>query len=224
MSDLGARIKQKREQKGLSQAALAQALSVSQQAIQQVESGKASKPRYLYELANLLEASYEWLLTGQDNTSYQQQLPATASASAYNVQQAEATVASVQIKILELVPGGDHGCYSYTGKASDMVMRPRSLDNAPKAYGLYVYDNRMAPRYHFGEIVYAHPGVPVSNGDYVAVHLKNKARHDYADILIARLQQKGVNTYVFFTMNPQEAVKVEASQVLKMDRIVASSQ
>lgn len=223
MSDLGVRIKQKREQKGLSQAALAQALSVSQQAIQQVESGKASKPRYLYELANLLETSYEWLLTGQDNLSYQQ-ASSSAVMGAYNVQQAESTDATAQIKILELVPGGDLGCYSYTGKVSDMAMRPRSLDNAPKAYGVYVYDNRMAPRYHFGEIVYAHPGVPVSNGDYVVVHLKNKARHDYADILIARLQQKGVNTYVFFTMNPQEALKVEASQVLKMDKIVASSQ
>lgn len=223
MSDLGIRIKQKREQKGLSQAALAQALSVSQQAIQQVESGKASKPRYLYELANLLETSYEWLLTGQDNGAFQQ-LSSPTVATSYNVQQAETTDAAAQIKILELVPGGDLGCHSYTGKVSDMAMRPRSLDNAPKAYGVYVYDNRMAPRYHFGEIVYAHPGVPVCNGDYVVVHLKNKSRHDYVDILIARLQQKGVNTYVFFTMNPQEALKVEASQVLKMDKIVASSQ
>lgn len=223
MSNLGARIKQKREQKGLSQAALAQALNVSQQAIQQVESGKASKPRYLYELANLLETSYEWLLTGQDNAQYQQVFSPVATG-AHNVQQPEVTEASAQIKILELVPGGGLGCHSYTGKVSDMAMRPRSLDNAPKAYGLYVYDNRMAPRYHFGEIVYAHPGVPVSNGDYVVVHIKNKIRHDYADILITRLQQKGVNTYVFFTMNPQEALKVEASQVLKVDKIVASSQ
>lgn len=223
MNNLGARIKQKREQKGLSQAALAQALSVSQQAIQQVESGKASKPRYLYELAGLLETSYEWLLTGQDNASYQQASAPTVS-NAYKVEQSAGVEAAAQIKVLELVPGGDLGCHSYTGKVSDMVMRPRSLDNAPKAYGVYVYDNRMAPRYHFGEMVFAHPGVPVSNGDYVAVHLKNETRHDYADILIARLQQKGMNTYVFFMMNPQESLKIEASKVLRMDKIVASSQ
>lgn len=220
MSSLGVRIRETREKKGLSQAAIAEELNVSQQAIQQVESGKARKPRYLYELSNLLDVSYEWLLHGKEALSYQQNQPYEAGS----VMQPQSLSASEQIKILELTMGGENGCYTLTGNMADMTYRPRYLDQVSKAYGVYVYDNRMSPRYNPGEVVFTHPGRPVANGDYVVAHIRQQVDPQKVDILIAQMRQRGMNTLVFNLINTEEILRVEAIRVIAADKIVGSAE
>ena len=70
MKTIGERIRYQREKKNISQVSLAKHIGVSQQAIQQVEIGKARKPRNLYEIAQKLECSYEWLVFGNDKKKY----------------------------------------------------------------------------------------------------------------------------------------------------------
>jgi transcriptional regulator with XRE-family HTH domain len=54
-----------RKQAGLSQAALANELKVSQQSIEKLENGHVEKPKYLKEAAERLEVPYKWLLDGE---------------------------------------------------------------------------------------------------------------------------------------------------------------
>jgi transcriptional regulator with XRE-family HTH domain len=63
---LGGRIRQLREALALSQADLAARLpGVKQQSIDQVERGLVARPRFLPELAEALDTTVAWLLTGE---------------------------------------------------------------------------------------------------------------------------------------------------------------
>ena len=65
MKQLSARLKYLRDIHGLSQAELAQKAGTTQQAIQQAEKGKARQPRYLHQLARVMDVPVEWLLFGE---------------------------------------------------------------------------------------------------------------------------------------------------------------
>lgn len=62
----GARVRQLREERGWSQAELAEHLpNVKQQSVDQLERGKVGRPRFLPELAEVLNTTVHWLLTGE---------------------------------------------------------------------------------------------------------------------------------------------------------------
>lgn len=64
--NIGERVKRKRDSLGLTQAQLAEMSGTSQQAIEQLESGKTKRPRYLPELSSALRVTTKWLLEGGD--------------------------------------------------------------------------------------------------------------------------------------------------------------
>ncbi|MAS87609.1 MAG: hypothetical protein CMH30_06500 [Micavibrio sp.] len=221
MKNLGSRIKYMREKLGLSQGQVADKLGVSQQAIQQVETGKAKKPKYLYEMATMLGVSYEWLVLGEENPKFAQN---AARVSNNNVQEsAPRQSADALIKIVELVPGGPNGYCKVTGSLADNLPRPRRLDGVDRAYGVYVYDNTMAPRYNTGDLVFVHPTMPYAEGDYVLAHIKG-APGEPIGIACLCFDEKDENTYVFKQLTPYKLVRLEANKVQAVHKIVASEQ
>lgn len=64
--NIGERIKERRKELGLNQAALAKAASISQQAISKLEVGKSVKSVELVAIARALNVTTEWLETGQE--------------------------------------------------------------------------------------------------------------------------------------------------------------
>jgi transcriptional regulator with XRE-family HTH domain len=70
MTKLGDRLKIARERKGIkTQAELAKLIGVTQQTIQQIESGETQRTRYLDLIANALDVSRGWLL-GDENIDF----------------------------------------------------------------------------------------------------------------------------------------------------------
>ncbi|MBS7782419.1 MULTISPECIES: XRE family transcriptional regulator [Providencia] len=63
------RVKNKRMILGLTQSELADTVGTTQQSIEQLESGKTKRPRFLPELAKALNCTVEWLITGQEKKS-----------------------------------------------------------------------------------------------------------------------------------------------------------
>lgn len=49
---------------------------------------------------------------------------------------------------------------------------PPQLRGVPGAYGLFMPDNRLAPRYRAGEILYIHPAKPILSGFFVVVRFR----------------------------------------------------
>lgn len=61
------RVKNKRILLGLTQTELAETVGTTQQSIEQLESGKTKRPRFLPELAAALKCSVSWLVTGEED-------------------------------------------------------------------------------------------------------------------------------------------------------------
>ncbi len=64
MSTLGNRIKQAREFKGLTQIELSEMIGIKQQSLQSAECGDTAMPRKIKQIAEVLEVSLSWLVTG----------------------------------------------------------------------------------------------------------------------------------------------------------------
>lgn len=65
MEEIKDRVAQLRHRKGWTQKELAEAAGVKQQNIQQVESGNVRAPRFLLALAEALDVSAHWLMSGK---------------------------------------------------------------------------------------------------------------------------------------------------------------
>lgn len=66
---LATRVKERRKALNLTQVTLAELTGVSQQAINRIESGIISRPRYLLEISIALQCDPNWLLHGSQNDS-----------------------------------------------------------------------------------------------------------------------------------------------------------
>ncbi|WP_447716865.1 helix-turn-helix domain-containing protein [Pluralibacter gergoviae] len=61
---LATRLKERRLEMGMTQTTLAERSGVSQQAIQRIEGGLISRPRFLLEISTALQCEPNWLLHG----------------------------------------------------------------------------------------------------------------------------------------------------------------
>ncbi|MBX9705536.1 MAG: LexA family transcriptional regulator [Gammaproteobacteria bacterium] len=66
---LAIRLKQARQKKRLTQADLALAVGIKQQAIQRIEAGKVKSTSYIVQMAKVLDVSPEWLALGNEPTA-----------------------------------------------------------------------------------------------------------------------------------------------------------
>jgi transcriptional regulator with XRE-family HTH domain len=69
MEFIGKRVKARRVKLGLTQSKVALACGITQQAYEKLENGEVRRPRYVLELADVLQASAKWLLTGEDGAT-----------------------------------------------------------------------------------------------------------------------------------------------------------
>ena len=101
LSSLGQRVAWARERLGLSQADLARKAGMTQSAIGNIEAGIRARPRQLLELAQALNVSQTWLLTGTESRPIRamQQQPA-----AYTLEGQLSEVERVLIQMFRQVP------------------------------------------------------------------------------------------------------------------------
>lgn len=171
MNTLAQRIKYARERRGLTQAALADMVGASQQSVNMAEQGKSKRPRFLHELAQNLDVSVDWLLTGRDSGGFpvSNSVVRGAAVADQPVHDAPAT----QLPVLTVMPSDHVGVYSVSEAVSDFVPRPRQLDGVAQAFAIYVVDDVMAPKYCVGDTLLCHPGKAVRSGDCAVIILKN---------------------------------------------------
>lgn len=74
---IGEKVRRLRERRGMSQAALAQAIGMTQQGVQSLEGGESRRPRKLRELARFLDVSEDWLLDDEQGV---ERIPANYNA------------------------------------------------------------------------------------------------------------------------------------------------
>lgn len=60
------RVKQRRNDIGLTQAEVAELAGITQQSYQQIEAGETKRPRHLLEIAQALRCTANWLMFGEE--------------------------------------------------------------------------------------------------------------------------------------------------------------
>lgn len=129
-----------------------------------------------------------------------------------------------KMPVLGAAEGGDNGYFLWNGEVVDYTPRPAFLSGAAQAYAIYVVGESMSPRYEPGELLYIHPGKPVTVGCYVLVQLAPKADGDAPRAFLKRLSKRSGNRILLEQFNPAKTFAVQSEDVVSIHRIVGSGE
>ncbi|SME96800.1 Phage repressor protein C, contains Cro/C1-type HTH and peptisase s24 domains [Tistlia consotensis] len=171
-----------RQERRLSQPQLAKLVGVSQQAIQQLESGETRTPRYLVRLAREMGADPEALLDGRLEPAAGARAAAAALAAAAPplpnaTAAAAASFGARDLPVYASAQGGPEGMMvSY--EPIEWIERPAPLAGVPSAFAMYVVNDSMEPRYRQGDLLLVHPQRPVKRGqDVLVIRASDESQH-----------------------------------------------
>ena len=168
------RIKTRRKELKLTQAAIASLVKVSRVSITQWELGDTSpKGKNLFNLAKALKCTTEWLLFGVDSA-----VATTSNVKGHNYQ-------SNYLPLISWVQAG-----SWSELIDDF--QPEDTDQyypcpektSSLSFALKVVGESMLPDYVDGEIIYVDPEVEARNGSYVVVRQNNDSEVTFKKLII----------------------------------------
>ena len=120
--------------------------------------------------------------------------------------------------------GGDDGDFHFNGSTVDYVRRPPALANIKNAFGIYLQGDSMWPRFESGELLYIHPGRPVSPGDYVLVELYGKDGEP-GSCYVKRLVRRTADKIILQQFNPpRDDISVQANRVKAIFKILSATE
>src|SRR3954463_16500232 len=175
ISEAARRLKELREQAGLTMRAVSEALGWSLTRYQHYED--RYKRRFLpFELARDLEAIFAphgvgsgavmqlaRLQPGQPVNQRRETIPTRAAV----------TPAQRDLPVMGIVRGDGDGFLFIQGEAKEFVERPANLKGVFNALALYMDGELMEPRYYAGELLYVNPNRPLTRNCFVAVELND---------------------------------------------------
>lgn len=165
LPNIADRLKWSRKLKGWTQLQLAEAIKLSQQAVEQVENGRTKKPTFLVEASRALDVDYDWLAKGilpQRNHEY--------SISQPNI---VPLMATDKVPVYGYVAGSTDRVAINEGRIIGMRDRGPALAYARDGFYVTVIGDSMEPRLRPGEFVAVNPSLPPLKGDECVVQFRN---------------------------------------------------
>ena len=223
VSEVARRLKELREQAGLTMRAVSDALGWSLTRYQHYED--RYKRKYLpYELARALEdmfvrqgvqAGAVLQLAGLEGG---QSAPQRAGATvARPVSLNAASAGQRDLPVHSAFREGSDGFWFIDGDAKEFVERPANLRGVANAFALYADGETMQPRYFAGELLFVNPNRPITPNCFVAVEMmdgrgqiRQFLRRTHDGIFLRRL-------------NPDHEQRLPAAEVKRMYRITGSA-
>ena len=141
----------------LTQKELAAKSGMSQQVINDIESGRTLKPRGLIELAAALETTVEEL----DPDRFMPKAPAGPQQGV--LKQLPIALGAKDLPIFAAAEGGG-GAMLITFEPIDYMRRPAPLENVRDGYGVYIVGDSMVPAFEPGDIALINPHLPPTPG------------------------------------------------------------
>lgn len=147
----------------------------------------------------------------------------SADAQSDNINRAQQGTGD-RIKVLGMGECGPDGWALWNGEVVDMVPRPPFLSGAPQGYAVFATGDSMSPRYEAGDLIYIHPGKPVTPGCFVLVQVLGKAEGDGPRAVIKRLGRRSGNKVVLEQFNPAKTFTLNTAEIVSMHRVVGSGE
>ncbi|NTF87522.1 helix-turn-helix domain-containing protein [Agrobacterium rhizogenes] len=161
------RIQERLDIMGLNPSAASLKANLSREAVRKLLANRDQLPtgKTLFKLAQALEVSEQWLLTGEDKAS--------SSRSETQSQPAELPLRHEMANDVPVMgtAAGSHlrGAFQLSTDPVDYVRRPPALMNARNIYSLYIEGSSMEPQFWPGDLVFVHPDKPPRFGDAVVI-------------------------------------------------------
>ncbi|MEJ1414262.1 MAG: LexA family transcriptional regulator [Candidatus Sedimenticola sp. (ex Thyasira tokunagai)] len=202
MKTLAQRIKEKREEKGMSQDALAEEAGVSQPLIHKLESGKALETRKLTQIASALNVSPQWLATGDDEGAG----PIRTGNTSPGPQ------TKGLIPLISWVAAGAWTAIEDPYEIGDAEKwMPCPVAHGNHTFALRVRGSSMEDEYRDGDIIYIDPSRRPENGSHIVVRLD-----DSEEATFKRLVMEGGDTYLEALNKswPERVIKVNGNATI----------
>jgi len=225
VSEAARRLKELREQSGLTMRAVSEALGWSLTRYQHYED--RYKRRFLpFELARDLATIFAphgvetvsvlqlaGIEPGQAVNQRREPAPPRAAGVA-----ASMLTPQRDLPVIGAVKGGSDGFYFNEGEAKEFVERPANLKGVFNAFALYVDGDSMEPRYFAGELLYVNPNRPITRHCFVAVEMAD------GQGLIKQFLRRSDDAIVLYQFNPAKEIHLKASEVKRIYRITGSGE
>lgn len=243
MKTLGEQIRMWRDQLGISQAAVAEAMGVKQQAIGALEKGKTRHPWFINQLIAffaerlpdepIYEKANQYTTVLPSVSAIQNTLAKSRSAGiALKVEDAAQPHTPVttsdenargirDLPIFASCEGGE-GEVLLTYDPIEWRERPSPLKNVRNAYGMYVVNDSMSPAFRQGDILQVHPNKPPIRGRHVIVVLKDGTDEQTGErrCLVKEFVSRDRDCVKLRQYNPDRTFDVPAEQVESVHLVV----
>lgn len=160
MDTLGSRIRYARNNAGLTQQALADALGIQRVNISTWENGITNpETARIPQLAELLGVSESWMLSRSGEDPQPSNPKANSRAPRVSITPGPELIGTGKMPIYAAAMGGD-GHVIVTFDAVDYVKRPSELENVRGGYGLLIVSESMVPAFRPGDMALVNPHLP----------------------------------------------------------------
>lgn len=184
---IGKRVKQRLSELDMSEYAAAKNLGIHYSNIQGLTAGRVKKPRYLGELAEVLQVNEKWLRTGEGPKELNEiakmtqvglknpHISLTESINSYN----QPVIAYENQRNLPVfgtaAAGADSGAFQIAmGAAIDYVYRPFHLLHNQNSFAIYVEGSSMEPKFEAGDLIFIDTNKAPKPYDYIVIELVDK--------------------------------------------------
>lgn len=124
------------------------------------------------------------------------------------------------LPVLGTAVGGQDGFFDLNGQVKDYIERPQQLFGIAEAYAIYIEEESMVPRYMPGEVVYVHPGRPLTMGCFVVIQLRPDKDGDPPKALIKQLVKRTPAKITLSQLNPGRELEFDTRDVVSIHRVV----
>jgi transcriptional regulator with XRE-family HTH domain len=190
--DIGQIVREKREERGLSQAKLAQLIGIKQQSIDAIEKGETRKSKHLIDIATELDILPSAL-----------GLPAAKPAPA-GIEPVASPYGIRDFRIYTAAEGGP-GEILRSPDPIDWWPRPVEVQHVKGAYGMYIVGESMVPEFEPGQVAVVNPNLPHVGGKSYIFYAEDEAGQ--ARATVKRLRRATVDSWFVTQHNPPTGQK-----------------
>jgi hypothetical protein len=123
----------------------------------------------------------------------------------------------------------ERGFYQLEGGVVERRPSPPQLVGVSGAYALFIPDDRLAPRYRAGEVIYIHPSKPPTVGSFVVVRFRSpKGTATIGEIALVEsnsisLHVADINGQRALLRSPTGDLKLNLADIAQIGRILVTS-
>lgn len=210
-----------RQQRGLTQAAAAKRLGVSQGFVAQIENGRSyPSPALVAKISELLGLDLEGN-TGAIHEAHVVE-PTELFDPFITAGQEPRTAERPRLPIVGATLPGDSERVIVDGQPHGSVLAPPQLENVAGAQALYVRGGSMEPRYYPGELIYVDPRRQPNPGDFVLA-LVREPNYSAPIGYVRQYLGEQLGKIRLHMLNPKRDHLIGQNELVSIQTIVGSS-